>query len=98
MQDKKLMQIFLSPGVTPGPGIFEVSLTPTKVFICTCPGYLSRNSCKHVVFVKDKVKKNGGNYPLEISTRCTEEDADKALESPELFREFIIKFGKIEVY
>jgi len=97
MQETKLVQIFLSQGATPGPGIYEVSLTAQKVFICTCPGYEGRGTCKHVSFVKAKVKDNDGTYPLEISTRCKDEDADKAMLSPEDFREFIIKFGKIEV-
>jgi hypothetical protein len=51
----------------------------------------------HTKFVIKKVKQNDGTYPLKISTRCTDADADKAMESPEAFREFIIKFGEIEV-
>lgn len=96
MEETKLVQIFLSEGLNPG-GIFEVSLTEDKSFICTCPGYAGRKACKHTKFVSSKVKQNNGTYPLEISTRCTPEDADKASESPEAFRDFIIKFGKIEV-
>jgi hypothetical protein len=97
VEDLKLVQIFLSQDATPGPGIYEVSLKKDKSFMCTCPGYLGRNICKHTRFVENKVKYNHGTYPLEISTRCTDEDTDSAAESAEAFRNFIIKFGKIEV-
>lgn len=97
MEDTKLVQIFLGGAGTPGPGIFEVSLTKDKDFICTCPGYAGRGTCKHTKFVASRVKQNKGTYPLEISTRVTDADADKAQESSEEFRKFIIKFGKIEV-
>lgn len=95
MEDVKLVQIFLSHGSSLG--VYEVGITKSKSFVCTCPGFTAKNSCKHVNFVKSRVKTNEGVYPLEISTRCTDSDANKALESPESFREFIIKFGKIEV-
>lgn len=97
MQDARLVQIFLSQANTPGPGIYEVSLTKDKKFICTCPGYNGRATCKHTKFVEARVKNNNGTYPLEISTRCKEEDADMSVASPEEFRKFIIKYGKIEV-
>jgi hypothetical protein len=95
MEDSKLIQIFLSQGSSLG--IYEVSLTKDKVFICTCPGYAARVLCKHVNFVKSRTKNNDGYYPLALSDRCKDEDADEALKSSESFREFIIKFGKIEV-
>lgn len=97
MEGNKLVQIFLSQGTSPGPGIYEVSLTTEKDFICTCPGFVSRSTCMHTKFVIKKVKQNGGAYPMKISDRCTDADADKAMESPEAFREFVIKFGEIEV-
>lgn len=97
MEEPKLVQIFLSQSATPGPGIYEVSITHEKDFICTCPGFVGRSTCMHTKFVNARVKQNKGTYPLRISTRCTEADADKAMESNEAFREFIIKFGEIEV-
>jgi len=97
MQEPKLIQIFLSKSATPGPGIYEVSITEDKSFVCNCPGYAARKTCMHIKFVNNKVKQNGGSYPLRISTNCTDADADKAMESNEAFREFMIKFGEIEV-
>jgi hypothetical protein len=97
MEETRLVQIFLGANGTPGPGIYEVSLKKDKSFICTCPGFSGRSSCKHTKFVAARVKQNNGTYPLEISTRVTPEDAELAQSSAESFREFIIKFGKIEV-
>lgn len=97
MEETRLVQIFLGGSNTPGPGIYEVSLAKDKTLLCTCPGYAGRSSCKHTKFVAARVRQNNGTYPLEISTRVTPEDAEKAQASSESFREFIIKFGKIEV-
>lgn len=95
MEDSRLLQLFLSNGSSLG--IYEVSIAKDKSLSCTCPGYAARNACKHINFVKSRSKRNGGLYPLTYSERCKEEDLRKSLESPESFREFIIKFGKIEV-
>jgi hypothetical protein len=95
-QDVKLIQIFL--GASSTPAVFEVSTTQDGDLICNCPGYRGRRRCKHVQFVQARIDGNNGSYPLEISKRATQEEADKAQTSTELFREFIIKFGKIEVF
>lgn len=95
----RLVQVFLSQNKTPGPGVYEVSLEPTSGDLyCNCPGFASRHTCKHLKFVKTRITDNNGNYPLEISSRATQEDADKAKDSNRAFRDFVIKFGRIEVY
>jgi hypothetical protein len=94
----RLVQMFLSQSPTPGPGIFEVSADDPGKLYCTCPGYAGRKSCKHTKFVQARIDSNNGSYPLAISDRATKEDALKAKESNQEFREFVIKFGKIEVY
>lgn len=95
----RLIQVFLSykAGV-PGPGIFEVSGNEEQEFKCTCPGYNVRRLCKHIRFVQERITSNGGTYPLELSTKATNEEASKAMDSPEAFRDFVLKYGKIEVY
>lgn len=99
VDDLRLVQVFLPHVATAGPGIYEVSYGETSnKYHCTCPGFTSRSNCKHVSFVKDRVLENNGQgYPLEISSRATAEDAEKARRSNKDFREFIIKFGKVEV-
>jgi len=99
LADLKLVQVFLPNTSTGASGVYEVSYSEsTDKYHCTCPGFSSRNTCKHVRFVKARVEANNGNgYPLEISSRATVEDAEKAKRSVKDFREFIIKFGKVEV-
>jgi len=96
MNTSRTVQFFISENLSPG-GIYEVSVNNKKEFACTCPGFAGRATCKHTKFVVARVKQNHGTYPLEISSRVTDADAEKATESAESFREFIIKFGKIEV-
>jgi hypothetical protein len=97
--DSRLVQVFLSQQQTPGPGIYEVSVEKDSDSLsCTCPGFRGRATCKHVRFVKARIDNNKGNYPLEISSRATKDDAEKARQSNIDFREFVIKFGKIEVF
>lgn len=98
VEHKRLLQVFLSPTATPGPSIFEVSSTTDGTLSCTCSGYNGRTTCKHTRFVKARLDSNNGSYPLEISKSATEEDAEKAKESPEAFRNFVIRFAKIEVF
>jgi len=98
VSDMRLVQLFLSPSQTAGPGIYEVTSDPKGNLYCTCPGFIGRNSCKHSKFVGSRIDDNDGHYPLEISSRATDEDTAKAKASNEAFREFVIKFGKIEVY
>jgi hypothetical protein len=93
----KLMQVFLTQGNTPGPSVYEVSENQKNRLVCTCPGFRGRSTCKHVKFVQARVDNNGGVYPLEVTQRATIEDADKARQSNTDFREFVLKFGKIEV-
>jgi hypothetical protein len=95
----RLVQVFLSQNKTPGPGIYEVAVNEdSSTLHCTCPGYKSRSTCKHVRFVQSRIDTNGGTYPLEISSRASTEDAKKAQDSNKEFREFVIKYGRIEVY
>lgn len=96
--DVRLVQVFLSPSQTPGPGIFEVSANESGGLFCTCPGFKGRKTCKHTKFVQARIDSNGGNYPLEISSRATQEDAQRAKKSNEDFRDFVIRYGRIEVY
>ena len=99
MNGFRLIQVFLSgkAGMS-GPGIFEVSGDENQSFICTCPGYAVKRNCRHVRFVKERIKVNGGVYPLQVNPDVPESAIKEALKSSEEFREFLLKHGKIEVY
>lgn len=95
--DFRLVQVFLPQNRVASPGIYEVSVGDLDEFNCTCPGFFGRATCKHVKFVQARIETNHGTYPLEISSRATTDDAAQAQKSNKDFREFIIKFGKVEV-
>ena len=94
----RLVQVFLSQSQTPGPGIFEVSANSEGSLFCTCPGFNGRKSCKHTKLVGARIEQNHGSYPLEILNKATPEEAEKAKKSNEEYRNFIIRYGKIEVF
>lgn len=94
----RLVQVFLSQSQTPGPGIFEVSTSNEGALFCTCPGFSGRKTCKHTKLVQTRIDNNHGSYPLEILKIATSEEAEKAKLSDEGYRNFIIRYGKIEVF
>jgi len=94
----KLLQVFLSTKTTSHPGIFEVSTNSNDDLHCTCPGFTSRGLCKHIDFVKAKMNENKGVYPLAVSSKATSYDAEAAKTSEKAMRDFVIRFGKIEVF
>jgi hypothetical protein len=53
--------------------------------------------CKHTRYVSEKMKNNSGVYPVEISSKAPQQDAAIASLDPIMFRDFLLKYGKIEV-
>jgi hypothetical protein len=89
----RTVQFFLSPR-----GVFEVSIDIEGDDVrCTCPGFESRNICKHSRAVISRATKNDGVYPLKVSSRAPAHETASATSSAETFREFVIKYGYIEV-
>jgi hypothetical protein len=97
--NKRLLQVFIShQSNNPGPGIFEVSTTPEKEISCNCPGFAAKSSCKHVALVESRIELGDGKYPFNFSDKVTKNEIITAMQSEELFREFVIKHGKVEIY
>lgn len=90
----RIVQQFISEQ---GVGIFEVEVnTDTKDTRCNCPTFLKKDSCKHVQFVNFRIR-NTGHYAILIPTDIPEEMAYQANDDPEKFREFVVKYAKVEV-
>jgi len=94
----RLVHVFLSTKTTTHPGIFEVSINEHDRLHCNCPGFTARESCKHTTFVKARMDENNGVYPLAISNKATAYDSEMAKSSNKTMRDFVIRFGKIEVF
>jgi hypothetical protein len=87
-----ITQIFLSDT-----GVHEVYVhNSTHKLRCDCPGFKTRNNCKHTRFVQTRMDTNGGIYPVEISKRVKEDEALSASDDPKAFRELLLTYGKIE--
>lgn len=93
----KLLQQFLTLSAGPGPSIIEVGVTQDKKVVCNCAKFILKNTCRHSRYILSQMDDNGGEYPYGVSSRATKEDKDKAQLSNKNFREFIVKFGTIEV-
>ena len=98
MKSYRLLQIFLSTKDTSHPGIFEVSIGLGDDLRCNCPGFVGRETCRHISYVKTKMESNNGVYPLAISSKASAYDTEISKSSNRTMRDFIIKFGKIEVF
>jgi len=89
----QVAQIFLSET-----GVHEVHINlDNKKLRCDCSGYGSRSVCKHIRYVKTRIEQNDGVYPVEVSSRASQDESSMASLDPELFRAFLFKYGKIEV-
>ena len=91
----RTVQVFLS---AQSAGVFEVEVdTDTKETRCSCPVYEKRGTCKHTNFVNVKMKMNKGHYSILVPNEIPEEMALEANDDPKKFREFVLKYAKIEV-
>lgn len=99
MASSRLIQVFLSQQEgNPGPNIFEVSTDKEKHLECNCPGFVVKQVCKHVKLVSARIELNGGVYPFEFADTVTTSQILSAMKTEMGFREFIIKYGKVEVF
>jgi hypothetical protein len=99
MAGKRLLQVFLSPtSDNPGPGIFEVNTDAFKHLTCNCPGFIAKNTCKHTSLIERRIEENNGLYPFDFAEKVTNTEIIEAMSSEQNFREFVIKYAKVEIY
>jgi hypothetical protein len=92
--DWRTVQLFLDDA-----GVFEVAIDAddSRTIKCDCKVFLKSSKCKHTKYVKTEIEHNNGNYAIKIPVDISDEEALDAMASAETFREFIIKYGKVEV-
>jgi len=91
----RTIQLFISAQAA---GIFEVEVdTDTRKLRCNCPKWRKTFDCKHVRFVNERMVMNDGHYSILIPEEVPEELALTASDTAEKFREFVVKYAKIEV-
>jgi hypothetical protein len=90
LHDWRTIQLFLGED-----GVAEVevdSLNPINIR-CTCP----KARCAHVKFVKKEMQGNHGQYTVSIPVEVEDGVAEEAMTDAKSFRDFIIRYGKVEV-
>jgi hypothetical protein len=92
--DWRTVQLFLD---VDGVAEVEVDSKNPKLTRCTCPSHNSVRGCAHTKYVKKNMQENDGHYTVSIPVEVDDEDAIAATSSAEAFRNFIIKYGKVEV-
>jgi hypothetical protein len=91
----RTVQLFIS---SQGAGVFEVEVdTDSKDVRCNCPVFTKNTFCKHTSFVENKMRYNNGNYSILVPSEISEDIAIDASEDPAKFREFVVKYAKVEV-
>ncbi len=92
----RTIQVFLDEKTF---SIIEVEVeSESRELRCNCryEATLSSPSCKHVKFVSRRMNSNN-MYKVSIPDTVDEEELKEVMKSPEKFRAFIIKYGKVEV-
>lgn len=92
--DWRTIQIFLSDD-----GVHEVEMvmTDSKKMRCTCAIYKQGKRCKHIRHIRSKMEENDGDYSVMIPDTLTEQQIEQALLHPDTFRDFLVRYSKIEV-
>lgn len=94
--DWRTVQLFLDNTAL---GVFEVQIDSenNRKVRCNCPSFSATARCKHAKFVKNSIDKNDGHYSIKIPVQISDEEAFDAMSDSESFREFILKYGTVEV-
>lgn len=92
--DWRTVQIFLSED-----GVHEVQLDvdDNRNQKCTCVRFSKFKRCKHTKWVENAIMEMGGHFSVQIGSEIDLDEAEEAFESPEHFRQFILKHGRVEV-
>jgi hypothetical protein len=75
----------------------EVDTDDTRIARCTCKVFTSTKRCKHSSWVLEKISSNNGNFAVQVPDYVPDELAFDVMDDVEAWRDFVIKYGKIEV-
>jgi hypothetical protein len=94
MMDWRTVQMFLSDD-----GVHEVQLDvyDNRNMKCTCKRFKTFKKCKHTNWIDNEILQSGGHFSIQINADIPEEEADAAFDDPKAFRDFVVKYGKVEV-
>lgn len=90
----RLVQLFLDDK---GIHEFELDINDNRSVRCSCDRFKKRGDCKHSKWMDTAILESGGHYTIQVPETVDEVEAAIALDDPDDFRDFIIKYGKVEV-
>jgi len=92
--DWRTIKLFLSEDFL----ISEVSIadSDSKKMRCTCPQFNRGGKCKHTDWVRDRMNNGGGVFSITVPEDLDFDDIID-FDNLEHFRDFVIKYGKVEV-
>lgn len=80
-------------------GVHEVKLeTSKKIKVkCDCPSFKKLSPCVHATYVRKNIVKIGDDrtYSISIPEEVDDDEAMIALSDPDLFREFVVRHGRV---
>lgn len=79
-------------------GVSEVAadVLDAKKMKCTCSEFFSSAKCKHIKHIKKRIVESGGTYQISTPSSASDDLAEMAMTDSELWREFMIKFARVE--
>ena len=91
----RTVQLFISAQAA---GVFEVEVdTDTKHTRCNCPVWKKSSACKHTFFVDTRMRLNQGHYSILVPNEVSEDLAIEANDDAKKFRDFVVRYAKVEV-
>jgi hypothetical protein len=92
--DWRTVQLFLDDS---GVSEVEIDAEDATNVKCSCKSFYKSSRCKHTKYVRNEIESNDGNYAIKVPVDIDDDEALEAMSSSETFRDFIIKYGKVEV-
>lgn len=80
-------------------GVSEVAIadSDSRKVKCTCLQFNKGGKCKHTIWVRDWMVTHGGVFSIKIPQEVDPEAELEAFSDLDSFRDFVIKYGKVEV-
>ena len=97
--DWRMVQVFLSARQ---PAIYEVEIdmesgkrwAPTR---CSCPTYRRNNKCRHIEWIRQQMITHNGQDPVRIHRSAGVDNMHHVMGSASAFRDFVVRYGRVEV-
>lgn len=92
-EEWRTVQLFISEN-----GVCEVQVDSNNVksVKCNCKGSMTAGRCAHIKHVRKIMDENNGNYTISVPEGIDDADAIAAMADATAFRNFVIKYGKVE--